>query len=87
MRLLVTGHLGYIGAEMVPILLDEAIMPAPNDLPEDLRKLSKINAFALRTSHFDEDMDDLLDALIGNKKGRGSRWRRAPRPRRILPPS
>jgi len=48
------------------------------ELPPDLKALSSINAFSLRTAHFDEDMDDLLDALLGNKQGRGSRWRQAP---------
>lgn len=64
------------GAKTIPILLDGATMPKATDLPEDLKSLPKINAFMLRTSHFDEDMDDLLDAVIGGKKGRGSRWRR-----------
>lgn len=65
-------------ATLVPILLDEARMPRPAELPADLKALSSINAFALRTAHFDEDMDDLLDNLLGNKQGRGSRWREAP---------
>ncbi|MBS0447167.1 MAG: toll/interleukin-1 receptor domain-containing protein [Proteobacteria bacterium] len=65
-------------AKVVPILLDEASMPRPGDLPADLKALPSINAFSLRTAHFDEDMDDLLDALLGNKQGRSSRWRDAP---------
>lgn len=65
-------------AKVVPILLDEARMPRPADLPADLKALPSINAFSLRTAHFDEDMDDLLDALMGHKQGRGSRWREAP---------
>ena len=64
--------------KLVPILVDEALMPRANELPEDLQALPKINAFALRTSHFDEDMDNLLDGLLGQRKGRGSRWRLAP---------
>jgi len=63
---------------IVPILLDGARMPHPSELPDELHQLSKINAFALRTDHFDEDMDNLLDVLLGQKKGRGSRWRLAP---------
>lgn len=63
---------------LVPLLLDEARMPRAAELPPDLKALSSINAFSLRTAHFDEDMDDLLDALLGNKQGRGSRWRQAP---------
>lgn len=65
------------GVKLVPILLDEARMPRSNELPADLKPLSSINAFQLRTSHFDEDMDDLLDSLLG-KQGRSSRWRLAP---------
>jgi TIR domain len=65
-------------AKLVPILLDDTRMPRPVDMPAELKALSSINAFSLRTAHFDEDMDDLFDALLGNKKGRGSRWRQAP---------
>ena len=65
-------------AKVVPILLDDARMPRADELPEDLKALPSINAYALRTAHFDEDMDDLLDALLGKKQGRGSRWRQAP---------
>jgi hypothetical protein len=65
-------------ARLVPLLLDDARMPRAAELPPDLKALSSINAFSLRTAHFDEDMDDLLDALLGNKQGRGSRWRQAP---------
>ena len=65
-------------ARLVPILVDEARMPSAIELPDDLKGLPKINAFSLRTSHFDEDMDDLLDVLLGKHAGRGSRWRLAP---------
>lgn len=65
-------------ARLVPLLLDDARMPRAAELPPDLKALSSINAFSLRTAHFDEDMDTLLDALLGNKQGRGSRWRQAP---------
>jgi hypothetical protein len=65
-------------AKVVPILLDDARMPRAADVPPDLKALPSVNAFSLRTAHFDEDMDDLLDALLGNKQGRGSRWREAP---------
>jgi hypothetical protein len=65
-------------AKVVPILIDDARMPRPGEIPADLKALPSINAFALRTAHFDEDMDDLLDALLARKQGRGSRWRDAP---------
>jgi hypothetical protein len=66
------------GNKLVPILVDDARMPRADELPDDLKRLPKINAFSLRTSHFDEDMDNLLDVLLGRRKGRSSRWRLAP---------
>lgn len=66
------------GRKVVPILLDGTPMPGPRQLPPDLAGLPKINGFSLRTAHFDEDMDDLLDDLITGKRGRGSRWRDGP---------
>lgn len=66
------------GCKVVPILLDGTRMPTPKELPPDLAGLPKINGFALRTAHFDDDMDDLLDDLITGKRGRGSRWRQSP---------
>lgn len=65
-------------ARVVPILVDGALMPPPAELPEDLKDLSKINAFVLRTAHFGVDLDTLLDLLLDQRKGRGSRWRVAP---------
>jgi len=66
------------GKRVVPILLDDARMPSAADLPDDLKSLSRLNAFVLRSARFDDDMDALLDVLIGGKEGRGSRWRLAP---------
>jgi hypothetical protein len=63
---------------LVPILVDEARMPRATELPDELQELRKINAFVLRTAHFEEDMDNLLDVLLGQRKGRGSRWHLAP---------
>lgn len=73
-----TGLALRSAVRLVPILVDDTRMPRADELPEDLKLLSKRNAFNLRTAHFDEDMDVLLDALIGGRKGRGSRWARAP---------
>lgn len=64
------------GKKVVPVLIDGAPMPSADDLPEELKTLPRLNAFQLRTSHFNGDMDDLLDVLFGKKKGKGGRWRR-----------
>lgn len=65
-------------ARVVPLLIDGTPMPQPAELPPDLQPLHKLNAFALRSARFDEDMDDLLDVLAGGRPGRGSRWQQAP---------
>ena len=65
-------------AKVVPILLDVTRMPHTAEVPPDLKVLPTLNGFSLRTAHFDEDMDDLFDGLLGDKEGRGSRWRDAP---------
>ncbi len=62
--------------KVVPVLIDGAPMPRAADLPQDLHMLPKLNAFQLRSSHFNADMDDLLDVVFGRKKSAGSRWKR-----------
>lgn len=63
------------GKRVVPVLLDGTSPPKASELPRALKRLQRLNAFELRTSRFDEDMDDLLDVLFGRKRVRGSRWR------------
>lgn len=65
-------------ARLVPVLIDDTPMPQPAELPAELQALSRRNAFVLRTAHFNPDMDDLLDALAGDRPARGSRWHLAP---------
>jgi len=62
-------------AKLIPVLVDDVEMPKASDLPSELKRLPKINAFSLRTSHFNDDMDDLLDAVFGEKAQSGSRWK------------
>lgn len=64
--------------KVIPVLVDGTEMPSASDLPEELRTLPKLNAFQLRTSHFEDDMYALLDVLFGKTKARGQRWRRPP---------
>lgn len=64
------------GVRTVPILIDDARMPAAAQLPAELQPLAKLNAFALRSAHFERDMDDLLESLLGRTR-RGSRWQAA----------
>ena len=49
---------------LVPLLLDDTRMPRPAELPPELKALASINAFSLRTAHFDEDMDAKRGQLL-----------------------
>jgi hypothetical protein len=46
-------------AQVLPVLLPGAGMPAEDDLPEPLKPLARRNAIALSDSHWDADMDRL----------------------------
>lgn len=51
------------GVRVIPVLIDDAQMPARSDLPTSLRKLATINALEIRHSKFDTDVSDLVDLL------------------------
>jgi hypothetical protein len=58
-------------ARIIPILANGAAMPAPEDLPEELRELAKLNAVSVRHSDFDRDVDHLLDVMFERRKPAG----------------
>lgn len=50
-----------LGARVVPVLLDNAEMPSPEDLPQDLQSLAYCNAEFMRGAAFQRDMQHLAD--------------------------
>lgn len=48
---------------VVPLLLDNAVMPAANDLPEDLRELSELNGVVIKRDTFETDVERLTGRL------------------------
>lgn len=48
---------------VVPVLVEGALMPAGEDLPEDLRGLTRRQAVELRDSRWDADVEDLVASL------------------------
>lgn len=48
---------------VIPVLVEDARMPAPSELPESLRPLSRRNAFSLSDSRWDYDVGILGDRL------------------------
>ncbi|MEO0983415.1 MAG: TIR domain-containing protein [Pseudomonadota bacterium] len=56
------------GVRVIPVLVDGAVMPAMNDLPEPLKPLARRNALQVDHARFANDMETLenvLNKLIG----------------------
>lgn len=50
-------------ATVIPVLVDGAKMPTRSDLPEAIRELADLNAHTLADSHWDYDVDRLLEHI------------------------
>jgi hypothetical protein len=51
------------GIPVIPVLVQDTVMPAEADLPVDLKPLARRNAVALRASREEEDLAHLLDLV------------------------
>ncbi len=51
------------GILVIPVLVQRARMPKADQLPEDLKELSKRNALELSHNRFSRDVDDLVEAI------------------------
>jgi hypothetical protein len=56
------------GLRVLPVLANDATMPAAETLPDDLRRLPALNALSLRHAYFDHDAELLIAALLERKK-------------------
>jgi TIR domain len=50
---------------LLPVLVDGARMPAPDELPEDVRPITTRNALLLRHESFDDDTHNVVAAVLG----------------------
>jgi hypothetical protein len=53
---------------VLPVLANNATMPAVNDLPPDLARLAQLNALSLRHADFQHDIEYLIKTLLGQTK-------------------
>lgn len=58
------------GLRVIPVLVDGAVMPDPETLPEDLKLLARLNAFEIRNARFSDDADSLIGIIVGEKPRR-----------------
>jgi hypothetical protein len=61
-RMEIAGGLAR-GARVIPVLLENAVMPAESDLPADLQGLSQFNALQLRDSDWQYDLSKISKTL------------------------
>lgn len=50
---------------LLPVLVDGAVMPKPDLLPEDIRGITTKNALPLRHETFDDDAENILATIMG----------------------
>jgi hypothetical protein len=48
---------------VIPVLVEDAEMPAPEDLPPSLRQLARLNACIMRDASWEQDLDRLASVL------------------------
>jgi hypothetical protein len=49
--------------KVIPVIVDDAVVPDASDLPSDLRPLAKQQAITLRNREFDQDFAALVESL------------------------
>jgi len=57
---------------VIPVLVADASMPPEEELPADLAALGRRQALEISDKRFDYDVDELIRALEGGKRGRSS---------------
>lgn len=53
---------------VIPVLVNDAVMPGIKDIPGDLQRLVTLNAVFVRHVAFDRDLDHLADAILQRGK-------------------
>ena len=72
---LVASEIGtalHLGVNVIPVLIDGALIPRADDLPEALKPLIRKNAVELRNTQFGADAERLVQRIAGllNKRSR-----------------
>jgi hypothetical protein len=50
---------------VLPVLVDGAVMPRPEQLPDDIRAICTRNALPLRHESFDDDTENVVKTILG----------------------
>jgi hypothetical protein len=57
------------GLRILPVLGDGATMPTPDELPEDIRPLTNLNAMLVSHESFERDLGALVSAILSRPVG------------------
>jgi TIR domain len=57
------------GIRLIPVLVNDALMPKARDLPDDIALLAQRNAIELRHSRFEDDFGNLAKSIGGRDAG------------------
>lgn len=58
-----------LGHQIIPVLIDDALMPAPEDLPESIAAITYRQALVCSDSRWDEDVNRLFGVLLKSQNG------------------
>jgi hypothetical protein len=64
-RLEVMSALGAQGVRVIPVLVEGATMPEASELPDDIARLARLNAYVLSDTHWARDITELTNYLRG----------------------
>jgi len=53
---------------VIPVLVNDAVMPKASELPDDLRDLPELNTVLVRHAAFERDTDHLLDCILKHRR-------------------
>ncbi len=67
-RLEITSSLRAERVRVIPVLVEGAQMPAASELPDDIARLARLNAYVLSDSHWARDITELTNHLRGGPK-------------------
>ena len=75
-RMEIATGLQRTNVRVIPVLVSGAKMPAGEALPEDVRSLSRRNAFEIKDASWSKDRADLLQELDGILRPGRQKWRK-----------
>ena len=61
---------------VIPVLVEGATMPSPTSLPDDIKALARVQAHELSDRHWEEDVDELVNALRYSQGAGRRAWTR-----------